>query len=128
MQAHLLSFNNFSRPLVLDKADAAYTNIIYLILLSKGKFQSHPDMGVGLRERYHLKTADEKVLEDLRDDITNQMRQYLPELSFIDISVFLKNKNNLGILINCKEGSYIIGYDVTSEKAEAAATYLLSDL
>ena len=65
MQAHLLSINDFSMPLVYDKSNAEYINIMYLLYLTKGKYQSHPDMGVGLRERYRF-ALDDTLLYALR--------------------------------------------------------------
>ena len=63
MEAHVLSLNKFSRPLVLDKTDANYMHIIYLIMLNKGKYQSHPDMGVGIRERYKFDNDKEFMVK-----------------------------------------------------------------
>ena len=127
MEAHLLSLNNFSKPKVLDKSNAAYVNLIYLILLTKGKYQSHPDMGVGLRERYRFNN-DSNFLSNLQTDIKNQVAQYLPELTMVDVSVSMKSDHILGIIIDTTEGSYVMAYDSNTEKIDAAASYVLSDL
>lgn len=126
MQAHLLSLNDFSKPKVLDKTDAGYINIIYLILLTKGKYQSHPTMGVGIRERYRY-NDDENFLMGLREDIKSQIEQFLPELGMTDISVGMNN-HTLGIVIDTVNGSYALAYDTKKETMEAGASYVLKDL
>lgn len=127
MEAHLLSLDNFSKPKVLEASNAAYVNIIYLLLLSKGKYQSHPDMGVGLRERYRYNN-DINFLSTLQSDIKNQISQYLPELSIVDVSVNMRSDHILGIIIDTNDGSYVMAYDSKSEKIDAAASYILNDL
>lgn len=126
MEAHVLSLNEFSKPLVLDKTNAVYTHIIYLLLCSKGQFQSHPNMGVGLRERYRYNT-DENFLSNLKTDIRNQMEQYLPEVAALDIGLTVKD-HVLGIIIDTSDGTYVMAYDSNKNDIEAAATYVLSDL
>ena len=126
MEAHLLSLNNFNKPRVLSEGNAGYMHIIYLILLSKGKYQSHPDMGVGLRERYRYSNS-ETLLLDLKNDISSQIEKYLPELQLIDVSLNLKN-DILGIVIDTTTGTYVMAYDKNKDTMEAAATYVLNDL
>ena len=126
MEAHLLSLNEFSKPLVLDKTNAAYTSIIYLLLCSKGQFQSHPNMGVGLRERYRYNN-DENFLNTLKNDIRGQLELFLPEFASADIGLIVKNRT-LGITIDTSDGTYVMAYDPDKDTIEAAATYVLSDL
>jgi hypothetical protein len=127
MEAHVLSLNEFSKPKVFDNpSEAAYVNIIYLILCSKGRYQSHPDMGVGLRERYRYNNEDD-LLNTLQQDITSQIEQYLPSLSLVDVSLTLRD-GKLGIIIDTTEGIYVVAYDSIKDNMEAAATYILDDL
>lgn len=127
MEAHVLSLNEFSKPKVFDNpSEAAYINIIYLILCSKGRYQSHPDMGVGLRERYRYNN-EEDLLNTLQQDITSQIEQYLPSLSLVDVSLTLRD-GKLGIIIDTTEGIYVVAYDSIKDNMEAAATYILDDL
>ena len=126
MQAHLLSLNNFGMPKVFSGTDAMYTKIVYLILLEKGKFQSHPNMGVGLRSRYRYNN-NEGFLRSLQNDITNQISTYLPKLSMIDVSVNIK-EHTLGIVIDTKEGAYTLAYNRSTDVLDAPATYVLEDL
>lgn len=127
MEAHLLSLNSFSRPKVLEASNAAYVNIIYLLLLSKGTYQSHPDMGVGLRERYRFNT-DQDFLNSLQSDIKNQIDQYLPDIGAVDITVSMRSDHILGIIIDTTDGSYVMAYHTNSGKVDAAATYILENL
>lgn len=126
MEAHLLSLNSFSKPKVFDKSSAEYTHIIYLLLTSKGKYQSHPEMGVGLRERYRYNN-DSNFLLSLQNDIKNQIQQFLPELDLVDITLSVK-EHTLGIIIDTSEGAYVLAYDDTTTNITAAATYVLDDL
>ena len=126
MEAHLLSLNKFSKPKVLPESDAGYIHIIYLLLLSKGKYQSHPTMGVGIRERYR-DNNDTDFLLNLKNDIKNQIQQFIPELQLVDISLNVKD-HVLGIIIDTTSGSYVMAYDTDKETMNAAATYVLNDL
>jgi len=125
MEAHLLSLNDFGMPLVLDDTHAMYTNIIYLLLLEKGKFQSHPNMGVDIRHRYRFNN-NENFLQSLRTDISDQINTYLPELAMIDINLTIKG-TTLGILINTEAGAYAIAYNESSG-IDAPAAYILDNL
>lgn len=126
MEAHLLSLNSFKRPRVLSADDAAYTKIIYLILLTKGKYQSHPDMGVGIRERYRH-SNDTDLLMKLRQDIRDQIERYLPEIQIIDVSLKVED-HILGIIIDTTNGTYVLAYNSNTEGLEAGASYVLDDL
>lgn len=126
MEAHLLSLNDFSKPKVLSNSNAAYANIIYLVLLSKGTFQSHPTMGVGLRERYRYNN-DQNFLLNLQNDIKSQIEQFLPELQMIDITLTVK-EHVLGIIIDTSTGTYALAYDSNKETIEPGASYVLEDL
>ncbi len=126
MEAHLLSLNDFSRPKVLDKSNAEYVNIIYLLLLSKGKYQSHPTMGVGIRERFRYNNS-ENLLYDLKNEITAQLNQFLPSIQVVSVDLTLKN-TVLGIIISTSAGAYVLAYDSNKDIIDAAAEYILDDL
>lgn len=123
MHAHLLSLNNFNRPKVFEAGDAAYVHIVYIILLEPGKFQNHPTMGVGLRSRYRHNN-DENFLINLQNDIANQIRQFLPELT--DVTVTVNHRNNiLGIIIDTSTGTYVLSYDGSKDVMNAADNNVL---
>ena len=126
MKEHVLSLNNFGMPKVFNDNDSAHVLIIRLILLEPGKFQSHPDMGVGIRSRYRFNN-EENFLMNLQNDIKKQIDKYLPELSATDVIVTNNNKV-LGIIINTAEGAYVVSYNTTTNVMEAAANHVLDEL
>lgn len=126
MEAHVLSLNDFSRPKVFNKADAEYVNIVYLMLLNKGTYQSHPNMGLGIRERYRFDNS-ENLLNDLRNDIRNQLTQFLPTINVTNVETILKDKT-LGVIIYTISGVYVVAYDSDKDVIDVAADYILDDL
>ena len=126
MQEHVLSINNFNMPKVYDKSDATYMLIVRLLLLEPGKFQSHPYMGIGLKSKYRYNNQ-EGFLQTLQNDIKNQISMYLPQLSFTDITLTIKDRI-LGIIINTNDGAYVVAYDNDKNAIDAAATYILDNL
>lgn len=126
MEAHVLSLNDFSRPKVFDKSDAEYVNIVYLLLLKKGTFQSHPNMGVSIRERYRFDNS-EALLSILKDDIRNQLNQFLPTINVTNVETILHDKV-LGIIIYTISGAYALAYDSDKDVIDVAAEYILDDL
>ena len=126
MKEHVLSLNNFGMPKVFNDNDSAYVLIIRLLLLEPGKFQSHPEMGVGIRSRYRFNN-DENFLMNLQSDIKKQIDKYLPELSATDVTITSNNKV-LGIIINTADGAYVVSYDTTTDVMQAAATHVLDEL
>ena len=46
-------------PKVLDEKDATHTLIVRLILLEKGTYPTHPDMGVGIVSNYRFAFTEE---------------------------------------------------------------------
>ena len=113
-------------PRVFNASDSAYVHIIQLILLEPGKFQSHPNMGVGIKSRYRYNNTT-NFLTDLQSDITEQINAYLPELR--DVSVTLTHNDHvLGIIIDTSTGTYVVAYNSEYDTMDAAATYVLDQL
>lgn len=126
MKEAVLSLNAFNMPKVFEEVDSSYVLITRLILLEPGTFQSHPNMGVGIKSRYRYNNNSDFML-NLKNDISSQISTYLPELQYTDIT--LKNKDNkLGIIITTDDGSYALAYDPESNNMESAASYMLNDL
>ena len=69
----------------------------------------------------------EGFLQTLQNDIKNQMSMYLPQLSFTDITLTIKDRI-LGIIINTNDGAYVVAYDNDKNAIDAAATYILDNL
>ena len=126
MEAHVLSLNDFNMPKVFNASDSAYVYIIHIILLEPGKYQSHPNMGVGIRSRYRYNN-DDNFLIDLQSDIAKQITTYLPELSDVSVSL-THNDHVLGIIIDTSTGTYVVAYNSIEDTMDAAATYVLDDL
>ena len=126
MKEHVLSLNDFNMPKVFNESDSAYVLIIRLLLLEPGKFQSHPDMGIGIRSRYRFNN-DENFLMNLQNDIKKQIDKYLPELSATEVTLTTNNQV-LGIIINTADGAYVVSYDTTTDVMQAAATHVLDEL
>ena len=127
MEAHVLSLNEFNMPKVFEASDAMYMQIMRLLLLEPGKYQSHPKMGVGLISKYKYNGKDD-VLINLKNDIVDQINKYLPLLSGADITLTINKNNILGIIIDTSEGTYVIAYDSGTESLKPAATYVLDQL
>ena len=126
MEAHVLSLNDFNMPKIFDASDSAYVHIIQLILLEPGKYQSHPTMGVGIKSKYRH-NGEDNFLSDLKDDISEQIQNFLPEL--INVAVTLTHNNGiLGIIIDTSTGTYVVAYNSVNDVMEAAATYVLDQL
>lgn len=126
MQAHTLSLNEFNMPQVFDGTNAGYVQIVRLLLLEPGKYQSHPSMGVGLRSKYRHNN-DDNFLIDLKSNIESQINNFLPELSAESVQLVLKD-HTLGIIINTSSGTYVMGYDTATDAMDVAATYVLDQL
>lgn len=122
MEAHLLALNNFHMPKVYTDHNAHYMHIMYLLLLEKGKFQSHPDMGVDIRGRYRYNN-DESMLYNLQEDIKYQIDTYLPEVSNVEEVTCTLNRDIhlLTIVIRTiDEDVYALRYNPVDNKLESA--------
>lgn len=114
MKDGFLTVNEFDEPVVVEGINAAQTMIIRLLLLEKGTFQSHPDMGVGIRSNWLF--SDQDNLGRLANEIQNQIETYLPSLagSTVDLEphgkeLYVKvNHNNIlyGFKLNQEDGSF----------------------
>ena len=102
--------------------NSAILCIIRLILIEKGTYPDHPDLGVGIRSRYRF--AFESELISLQNDIESQIAMYLPEVEPVTVTVSLENdrndilKNKIKISIIINETEYLLSYDVTSNTIE----------
>jgi len=126
LTAPVLSVNNFNNPKVLENKNAMYMQIVYLILLKKGTFQTRPDMGVSLRERYRYNNS-ETMKSDLINDIKQQMSQYLPELENAEISVDVNSNDHiLTIIVNTVEATYGLQYNQTTDEVTTQDNTIIS--
>jgi len=132
MNAHLLSLSNFNVPLVLTEESAMYQHLVQLILLEKGTYPSHPDMGVGIISRYRLRASDKSsdVIATLAADIESQINSYLPSLKLVNINLAMDQYNKIYIRMDAKEAIYMISVDPKGnvETGQDAITSLLASL
>lgn len=106
---YVLSINEFVQPKVLKGDQAAYTNIIRLLLLNPGTNQTHPEMGIGIRTRYRF--SDTSEISTLKQEVKDQLETYLPELLIMDVQIQTYN-NILAIFISSQNNEiYGLGYN-----------------
>jgi hypothetical protein len=119
-------------PLVLKEEYAMYQHLVQLILLEKGTYPSHPDMGVGLISRYRLRPSDRNsdVVADLSADIESQISTYLPSLKLVNINLAMDQYNKIYIRMDAKNAIYMISVDTEGnvETGEDAIKSLLASL
>lgn len=126
LTAPVLSVNSFNNPKVLEDKNAMYMQIIYLILLKKGTFQTRPDMGVSLRERYRYNNS-ETLKSDLLNDIQKQMEQYLPELQDAKVDVEIDNVNHImTIIVDTTEATYGLQYNTVTDQVTTQDNQIIS--
>lgn len=80
----VIHINDFNQPKILEGVEAYYTLIVRLILLNPGVIKSHPEMGVGLVNKWRF--CDVKELSNLEKSIYDQMSTYLPILLVSDVN------------------------------------------
>jgi hypothetical protein len=123
---YLLAVNDINRPKVVDMKDikpnkynSAVTMISRLILIRKGTYPDHPDMGIDIVGRYRF--AFEEESRTLASEIEEQANKYLPE--FYPIKVYCelvqdneKHKINIHVIIN--EVEYLLVYNISDNTLE----------
>lgn len=112
MITHEFAFkvDEFGDPVVFKDSECIMMNLVHLLLLEPGTFQSHPEMGVGLVSKYRYMTDDK--IQDLKDDFQAQIEKYLPQYQAVDIQVALEN---MILLISTKINGSVYGFFYNSE-------------
>lgn len=96
---HLISINNFNKPVELYDNDSTYYKLMRLIWLEPGTYPTHPEMGVGIIS--HFRYGNDSELETLKSRISDQIRMYIPEALDAEVEVSYENKViNVAITIN----------------------------
>src|ERR1044072_3726520 len=67
-------------------ADAIKSDLMHLLLTRKGERLYNPDFGTNLL-KYIFEPNDNMTLEALKDEVSNTVKRYLPNLSIKNISV-----------------------------------------
>lgn len=89
LKEYLLHTDSFERPKVVKDKDAIYILLVRLALLEKGTYQTHPDMGLGLRSRFRYSWADD--VDKLVTEYKDQIKTYLPFLGNVKVNAAVKD-------------------------------------
>jgi uncharacterized protein len=90
-QGFFLSLNS------LD-ADAIKSDLMHLLLTRKGERLYNPDFGTNLL-KYIFEPNDNMTLEALKDEVSNTVKRYLPNLSIKNISVTESDESEYAAVI-----------------------------
>ena len=105
------SFNhgNFSKAEEVTDASAVVLAIKNIILSRPGNFPFTPSLGIDI-EKYAFELGDEKTLEQIKSDISEQIGRFLPSLENVYVNVILVDDTN----DNLPKGRKILGISVRS--------------
>jgi len=106
-----LSLNSFGNPLELSGKKAWISQIVSLIMLEPGTYPSNPLMGVGLK-KYEFEVLD-SALSKLRDLVSTQIKTYLPDIPFSDVTMGTREYKGKPILVFLFEFNNSIGLNDT---------------
>ena len=101
---YTLSINDLNEPEVLYGKEAIATILVRLLLLQPGTFPDRPKMGVGLVANYRY--SDEEKISELRKEIENQVKTYLPRYQAASVTCILNKDNTLNIGIEVDDVLY----------------------
>lgn len=123
IKEYLLGLDDLQRPKMIDMSiiapgiyNSAIILIARLILLKKGTYPDHPDLGIDIRARY--KFAFDSELLTLQEEIQSQIDKYLPELNYSQVRVRFEKYNNkfcVIISIQIDQVIYNLFYDISSQ-------------
>jgi len=98
----ILGVNSFDQPSEVSGVNAWVKLITHLLFLQKGSFPSDPLMGIGI-QTYDYRAIDD-IAEDLQEDITIQIKTYLPDITFesaiVDKTVTPNGQTLLLVILN----------------------------
>ena len=124
IREYLLGLDDLQQPKMIDMSiisngvwNSAMILITRLILLKKGTYPDHPDLGIDIRARYRF--AFESELITLQEEIQQQINKYLPELNYVQVRVLFQeynNRNCVVISINIDQTIYAMIYDIEGQK------------
>lgn len=81
--------NKYNMPAILEGKEEITILIIRLLILEPGSNPLHPEMGIGLLQRYKNCSRDD--LSDLELEIKTQILIYLPKYQQTDIKIDIIN-------------------------------------
>lgn len=95
-----------------------------LLLLNPGTIQSHPDMGVGLVQKYRYSLEGAEI--QLQSDYRNQIDTYLPQFTGADVAVKFKD-HQFQIFVQVANTVFAFLYDTEEDQIQTSYSRL-SDL
>lgn len=101
----------------LTQDDSLKSRLLHVIFTPKGQRLRNPDFGTDLIKYIH-EPADETTFERLKNDITQQVYKYVPDVSFKDISIYDDENNENGKIV-------IIHYTIKKGSKEIEQTAAL---
>lgn len=113
-------------PFTLENDEELYTDLnntqeeslksrlLHVIFTPKGQRLRNPDFGTDLIKYIH-EPADDMTFERLKNDITQQVYKYVPDVVFKDISIYDDEKNENGKIV-------IIHYSIKKGNKEVEET------
>ena len=90
------------------------SRLLHVIFTPKGQRLRNPDFGTDLIKYIH-EPADETTFERLRNDITQQVYKYVPDIVFKDISIYNDENSDNGKIV-------IIHYNIQKGMKEIEQT------
>ncbi len=96
------------------REEALKSRLLHVIFTPKGQRLRNPDFGTDLI-KYIFEPADETTFDRLRNDISQQVYKYVPDVSFKDISIYNDEKSDNGKIV-------IIHYTIKSGMNEVEQT------
>lgn len=123
IREYLLGLDDLQQPKMIDMSiiksgewNSAVLLIARLILLKKGTYPDHPDLGIDIRARYRF--AFDSELIKLQEEIQIQINRYLPEFYHAQVRVLFQKYNNkycVIIAIAINQIIYNIIYDIDKQ-------------
>lgn len=123
VREYLLGLDDLQQPKMIDMSiiksgewNSAVLLIARLILLKKGTYPDHPDLGIDIRARYRF--AFDSELLKLQEEIQQQINRYLPEFYHAQVRVLFQKYNNkycVIIAIALNQVIYNIIYDIDKQ-------------
>lgn len=123
---HLLGLDDLQQPKTIDMSiirpnewNSAILFISRLLLMRKGQLDDHPDLGIDIRGRYRFVYDDELI--QLNQEIQDQVAQYAPEFTPIDVTSSFKESGNEGwisIVVVINNVAYELLYNLNSATIE----------
>lgn len=90
-----------------SKEEAIRSQLIHLLLTIKGQRLRNPEFGVNLMS-YIFNMNDSLSWQDIKNDITEQVAKYIPEVTFNDINILKDEENEHNVFL---ELDYLIESD-----------------